>query len=85
MAALVNDRWWVLRINAFPDHALWTLFVDGVPRFDIDQAPSTWGRPLEPWPMLESVIAEEVLAPVENFVAYGSEAGQPCDDPFCCG
>ncbi|WP_405165513.1 hypothetical protein OG203_10645 [Nocardia sp. NBC_01499] len=86
VAALVDGRWWVLRLNSFPDHALYTLFIDGAPRFDVDDAPSTWGRPLDPSaPRLESDTAKAVLAPVEDFVAYGSEVGQACDNPFCCG
>lgn len=86
VAALVDGHWWVLRMNSFPDHALWTLFVDGVVRFDIDDVPSTWGQPLDrSAPTLESGIAKEILAPIEGFVAYGSEVGQPCDNPFCCG
>ncbi|MEV6555186.1 hypothetical protein AB0M22_05680 [Nocardia sp. NPDC051756] len=85
-AALVDGRWWVLRMNCFPDHALWTLFIDGVVRFDIDDVPSGWGQPLgRSAPVLESGVAQEVLAPVAQLVAYGSEVGRPCDDPFCCG
>ncbi|MFD4430629.1 hypothetical protein [Nocardia sp. NPDC058497] len=86
VAALVDGRWWVLRLNSFPDHALWTLFVEGVPYFDIDDLPTTWGQPLDrSVPILEPGTVEEVLAPVRDFVAYGSEVGQPCDNPFCCG
>lgn len=84
VAADVDGHWWVLRLNCFPDHAMWTLFVDGVPRFDIDGTPPSWGRPHDrSAPLLAN--ADEVLAPVENLVAYGSEVGKPCDDPFCCG
>ncbi|QBS40091.1 hypothetical protein [Nocardia sp. CS682] len=86
VAALVEDQWWVLRLNSFPDHALWTLFIDGVVRFDIDDTPPSWGRPLDrSAPLLEPETAQAVLAPVRDFVAYGSEVGEPCDDPFCCG
>ncbi|MGK8522165.1 hypothetical protein ACRS6B_11700 [Nocardia asteroides] len=85
-AARVDGQWWVLRINGFPDHPLWTLFVDGAPRYDIDGMPPTWGRPLDSSaPTLEAGAAEQVLAPVRDFGTYGSEVGDPCDDPVCCG
>jgi len=82
--AEVDGDWWVLRMNSFPDHPLWTLFVRGVARFDLNDLPEPWGRPLTAAPM-PAELAEAVLAPVRSFVAYGSEVGQPCDDPFCCG
>ncbi|MFI0468646.1 MULTISPECIES: hypothetical protein [Saccharopolyspora] len=86
VAATVDGRSWVLRLNSFPDHPLWTLFVDGAARFDTDSTPPTWGKPLNrAHPALAAATAEEILAPVRDFVAYGSEAGTPCDDPFCCG
>ena len=86
VAAAVDGKWWVLRMNPFPDHPAWTLFVDGVVRFDFDDPPPAWGRLLDPAaPSLEAHTSHEVLTPIENFVAYGSEAGQPCDNPFCCG
>ncbi|MFE6922246.1 hypothetical protein ACFVAV_14465 [Nocardia sp. NPDC057663] len=86
VAAFVDGSWWVLRINGFPDHPLWTLFVDGLRRFDIDDTPATWGRPANPsTPSLAAETVEEILAPIQSFVAYGSEVGDPCDNPFCCG
>lgn len=86
VAALVDGRWWVLRINGFPDHPLWTLFVDGERRFDIDDAPAAWGEPADrSAPSLDDDTAERIVAPVQDFVAYGSEVGEPCDNPFCCG
>ncbi|MFC5753760.1 hypothetical protein ACFPZN_49770 [Actinomadura rugatobispora] len=84
-AAEVDGRWWVLRINAFPDHPLWTLFVDGVRCFDIDDTPSTWGEPLDPTASaLEVRTAQAVLNPLRHFAAYASEVGDPCDNHFCC-
>jgi len=81
-----GDAWWVLRINSFPDHPLWTLFVNGVGRFDIDEVPSGWGRtPDRSLPPIEPDVVHEVLRPLRGFVAYGSEVGRPCDNPFCCG
>lgn len=86
LAAAVGGQWWVLRLNPFPDHSLWTLFVDGVARYDLDDAPPNWGvlapvsaLPLDPW------TAESLLAPLRDFTVYASEVGQPCDDDFCCG
>ncbi|WP_280243401.1 hypothetical protein [Nocardia abscessus] len=86
VAALVDNQWWVLRINGFPDHPLWTLFVDGTPRFDLDDTPPTWGRPsVRSAPSLDPRTAEQAVAPIQSFTAYGSEVGDPCDDPVCCG
>lgn len=86
VAAHVDGQWWVLRMNGFPDHPLWTLFINGAPRFDIDDTPPTWGRPSDrSAPPLDPDAVERVLAPVRHLVAYGSEVGDPCDDPVCCG
>ncbi|MGK8510216.1 hypothetical protein ACRS5S_19935 [Nocardia asiatica] len=85
VAADVDGHWWVMRINGFPDHPLWTLFIDGTPRFDMDDTPPAWGRPTDPAPTLDPHTAAQVVAPVQGFAAYGSEVGDPCDDPFCCG
>jgi len=74
------------RPNSFPDHPLWRLLVDGGRRFDIDDAPARWGNPSDRLlPSLNPAEAEIVLASVKQFVAYGSEVGQPCHNPFCCG
>ncbi len=86
VAGRVDGAWWVLRVNSFPDHPLWTLFVDGVRRFDVDDAPPAWGNPAAlDHPALTPAEASEVLAPVAALVAYGSEVGAACDNPFCCG
>jgi hypothetical protein len=85
VAARVGGQWWVLRINSFPDHPLWTLFVDGVRRFDLDDAPSVWGDPSKTVTFLEASEANEAVLPVRHLEAYGSDVGQPCDNPFCCG
>jgi hypothetical protein len=84
--ARVDGSWWVLRINSFPDHALYTFFVDGTVRFDLDDVPAAWGRPAdETLPLLSDAEVDEALAPVRDYVAYGSEVGQPCTNPYCCG
>lgn len=85
-AAEVEGCWWVLRINSFPDHPMSTLFIDGHVRGDLDDTPPAWGEPWNPSnPPLDPAIATRVIESVKNFVAYGSEVGQPCDNPFCCG
>ncbi|WP_158886737.1 hypothetical protein [Amycolatopsis anabasis] len=86
-AAVVDGQWWVLRLNGFPDHPLWTLFVNGPEvRFDTTGLPPAWGRPLDPSvPPLEPHLAQEALAPLRDLAVYGSEAGDPCDDEVCCG
>ena len=86
-AARVRGVWWVMRLNAFPDHPLWTLFVDGnTTRYDIDDLPEGWENPLHPTgEPLDSRTAAAVLAPIERYEAYGSEVGRPCDGDFCCG
>ncbi|WP_459547396.1 hypothetical protein [Nocardia sp. X0981] len=86
LAAEMEGAWWVLRMNSFPDHCMWTLFVDGAVRYDLEEIPAAWGRPrVGSAPMLAPAIAAAVLAPIAHLVVYGSEVGQPCDDPFCCG
>lgn len=85
-AARVGDQWWVLRVNNFPDHPIYTLFVGGHRRFDVDDTPRAWGEPADKgWPRLSDLEAAEALSGIEDFVAYGSEVGRACDNPFCCG
>jgi hypothetical protein len=73
-----------MRPNSFPGHPLWTLFVDGVRCFDIDDVPPAWGPADPSAPLLDDHAAREILAPVRSFVAYGSEFGRPRGNPFCC-
>ena len=86
VAAEMDGQWWVLRRNAFPDHPLWTLFVDGARRCDADDPPDAWGavRPDPAAPPLDPETARTVLEPLARFAAYGSETGEPCDGLFCC-
>lgn len=86
VAAKVDGVWWVLRRNDFPDHPLWTLFVDGnTDRYDTTTVPTHWEDPFHPTrKALDAITAREALAPVDRFEIYGSEAGQPCDASFCC-
>lgn len=85
-AANFDGIWWVMRLNDFPDHPLWTLFIDGnTKRFDTTGLPEHWSHPLRPvGAPLDPDIAREVLAPIEQFAIYGSEVGMPCDNGFCC-
>lgn len=86
LAAEVDGHWWVLRINPFPDHCMWTLFVDGVVRYDIEQAPSSWGRlSIGSAPVLDPATADRILMPLRDLTVYGGEVGRPCDGDFCCG
>jgi hypothetical protein len=83
-AALVNGRWWVLRLNNFPDHPLWTLFIDGAVVCDTYDPPRIWGK-LE-WdaaPFADAGGETEALTPVQDFVGFGSEIGCPCPG-LCC-
>ena len=84
-AAEQQGQWWVLRVNSFPDHALYTLFVDGRGVRDVDDVPEGWGRPTDATEDLPAATAEAVLAPVADLVAHGSEWGRPCENPYCCG
>ncbi|MFI1581718.1 hypothetical protein [Embleya sp. NPDC020630] len=55
-------------------------------RIDFDDSPPYWGLWAEPTvPPLPAEAVEAALAPVRDFVAYGSETGRPCDNVFCCG
>lgn len=83
-AARVSGRWWVLRLNNFPDHPLWTLFIDGAVACDFDDRPPEWGK--QEWdtaPLSEGSDEAEALTPVQDFVAYGSEIGRPCRGECC--
>lgn len=89
-AALVEgpeggEVWWVLRMNAFPEHPLWTFFVDGRRHGDLEDTPRGWTIPrMDETPMNPAETAVAV-GPVEAWTAYGGEVGRACDDPWCCG
>lgn len=85
-AADVDGSWWVLRVNSFPGHPVWTLFVDGRRRYDVDDTPPGWGNPASPdHPALSSAEVTAALDGLTGLVAYGSEVGRPCNDLACCG
>lgn len=91
-AARQNGQWWVLRMNYdFPEHDLYTIFVDGTATADVS------GNPESPVPLAASVAglrpcapatdrptmsaeeAEAVVRPCTPFMVYGSETNNPCD------
>lgn len=76
-AELVDGRWWVVRVNAFPDHPLYTVLVDGAWFADHEDRAWEVGPPLPP----DDVVV--ALAPVRRLTAYGSESGEPCECPYC--
>lgn len=81
-AARVGDVWWVLRINGFPEHPLFTLFADGHRKYDLDVLPHRWAQTDRPLSHSET---NSALREIQSFINYGSEVGQACDNPFCCG
>ena len=95
-AAQESGQWWVLRLNyGFPEHDMYTLFVDGRPAVDITGsadhssalvrgiATLRWADPGATEPTLEADTAATVVQTVARYVAYGSEHDDPCF--FCCG
>lgn len=85
-AARVDSTWWVLRLNDFPGHPLFTLFAGGVRVADVDdpalQAPA-WDLDTVRRPLLDDDERGEVLALMRGLAPYGSEAGRPCDAVWC--
>src|ERR1700756_1329889 len=93
-AAKQSGQWWVLRLNhGFPEHDLYTLFVDGRPAVDVTGSPDHASalvrslaslRPYDPAadePTLDADTATAVVGPVSRYVNYGSEHDDPC--MFC--
>lgn len=93
-AARQSGSWWVLRRNhGFPEHDLYTLFVDGHAVADLTGDPAslspllagiaalTAGEPGSAMPHLDPAVAECVVGKVAAYVNYGSEHDAPCD--FC--
>ncbi|MEU9175675.1 hypothetical protein AB0C90_02200 [Streptomyces sp. NPDC048550] len=86
-AARTEGRWWVLRLNDFPEHPLCTLFIDGQVIGDVDDVPDTWQLwPGSALPALTASERAEVLALMTGLGPYGTEAGTPCAGDWCtCG
>ncbi len=79
-AALLDGGWVVLRLNGFPDHPLYTLFVDRERFFDLDVL--TLGSHPE-WEPLSPEERREVLTLMRGLGPYGAEVGRPCDGDYC--
>ncbi|MFF4105000.1 hypothetical protein [Streptomyces sp. NPDC001903] len=83
-AARADGRWWVLRLNHFPEHPLYTLFIDGQVVGDVDDVPDTWRlRPRAALAVLSASERAEVLALMAGLGPYGAEAGTPCAGDWC--
>jgi hypothetical protein len=93
-AAKQSGQWWVLRLNyGFPDHDMYTVFVDGRAAVDITGGPdhsSVLARgiaslrsydPAAAEPTLDADTAATVVGSVSRYVDYGSEHDDPC---ICC-
>lgn len=77
-AAMQSGTWWVLRLNVgFPEHDLYTLFVDGRAAADVTLDDIHAVGSLAP------DLAAQVVGQVAGYVDYGSEHGDACD--FCSG
>jgi len=76
-AARTDGAWWVVRMNDFPDHPLYTLFVDGRRVADVDDAPPQWRFEIA-GPALRPAERAEALASVRGLARYGTESGRPC-------
>lgn len=91
-AARQGDHWWVLRVNYdFPEHDLYTVFIDGKATADVTgsrESPVPFVASvgvLTPFtavpaePLMPQEEAEAVVRPCTPFVVYASEIGDPCD------
>jgi hypothetical protein len=90
-AAQQSGHWWVLRLNhGFPEHDLYTLFIDASPAADITADPHNPSpliagvATLQPYdsaapePRLDAETAAAVVQAVSPYVNYGSEHHEPC-------
>ncbi|MEU5811015.1 hypothetical protein [Streptomyces sp. NPDC047718] len=83
-AARVEGRWWVLRLNDFPEHPLHTLFVDGRCVADVNDDLADWQQLADPsLPVLTAPERAEVLGLMAGLGPYGAEHGSPCDGDWC--
>jgi hypothetical protein len=93
-AAQQSGHWWVLRLNhGFPEHDLYTVFIDGTAAADITAGadnPSPLVASIAPLKPYDAATAESQLDPdtaaavvqtVAGYVNYGSEHDDPC--VFC--
>lgn len=91
-AARQGEQWWVLRMNYdFPEHDLYTIFVDGTATKDVSGSPHSPVplaagvgvlspcAPAPDRPVMAAAEAEAVVRPCTPFLVYGSEVNDPCD------
>jgi len=83
-AARVGTCWWVLRLNDFPEHPMFTLFIDARCIGDLDDLPRAWrighGNVLA---NMTSPQRTETLHLMAGLAPYGSETGQRCTSDWC--
>ncbi len=90
-AATQSGQWWVLRLNhGFPEHDMYTLFVDGKPSVGITGSPDDPSAlvrsiasikphgPEAEESTLDAATAATVVTTVARYVNYGSEHDDPC-------
>ena len=90
-AAQQSGHWWVLRLNVgFPEHDLYTVFVDGSATADITAGADNPSplvasvgalKPADPSAVevqLDPETAATVVQAVAPYVNYGSEHDDPC-------
>ncbi|MEV7928282.1 MULTISPECIES: hypothetical protein [unclassified Kitasatospora] len=84
-AARVEGHWWVLRLNDFPEHPLYTLFIDARVIGDVADDPAVWQQspPSATLPVLSAPERTEVLHLMAGLGPYGAEAGAPCTSDWC--
>ncbi|MFG2987713.1 hypothetical protein ACGFZK_00040 [Streptomyces sp. NPDC048257] len=83
-AARADGRWLILRLNDFPEHPLYTLFVDARAVADMDDVPVAWRLPPRvPLPALTAPERVEVLRLMAGLGPYGAEARTPCEGDYC--
>ncbi|MFD9409349.1 hypothetical protein ACFWBN_20345 [Streptomyces sp. NPDC059989] len=83
-AARVEGCWWVLRLNDFPEHPLYTFFVDGRRVADVNDVPSDWQQLADPSaPALTPPERAEILDLMALLGPYGAEYGTPCTGDWC--
>lgn len=91
-AARQSGQWWVLRMNfGFPEHDMYTVFVDGQAAADVTGAEdhsaalvrsvAALSDSSRQRAYLEPDTAALVIRKVARYVNYGSERDDPCN---CC-
>ena len=83
-AARIGTSWWVLRLNDFPEHPMFTLFIDAQCIGDLDDLPTAWrigsGEALA---RLDTPERAQILDLMTGLGPYGAEVGRPCTGDWC--